>query len=49
VTTEKDVANLCEGAGALLDPLPLFWLEIALVVERDEEFLKEVERHLTGF
>jgi tetraacyldisaccharide 4'-kinase len=49
VTTEKDVANLCQGADALLIPLPLYWLEVTLVIDREGEFLKEVERHLTGF
>jgi tetraacyldisaccharide 4'-kinase len=46
VTTEKDVANLCEGAGALLGPLPLFWLEVTLVIDREREFLRAVEQHL---
>jgi tetraacyldisaccharide 4'-kinase len=45
VTTEKDVVNLCEGPDALLHPLPLFWLEVALVIDREQELLLEIERY----
>jgi tetraacyldisaccharide 4'-kinase len=46
VTTEKDVVNLCEGWRDLLKPLPLYWLEVKMQVERQEEFARELERHL---
>jgi tetraacyldisaccharide 4'-kinase len=45
VTTEKDLVNLCEGPDALLHPLPLFWLEVALVIDREQELLLEIERY----
>ena len=46
VTTYKDVVNLCEEADALLAPLPLYWLEVALVVEREEELLDAIEQRM---
>ena len=47
VTTEKDVVNLPDGADDLVAPLPLYWLDACLVVEREEEFLLEIERRLS--
>jgi 3-deoxy-D-manno-octulosonic-acid transferase len=46
VTTEKDVVNLCEGSHDLLAPLSLYYLATTLVIERQEEFLREIERRM---
>jgi len=46
VTTEKDTVNLCEGCDDLLAPLPLYWLAVTLEIEREEEFLREIEQRL---
>jgi tetraacyldisaccharide 4'-kinase len=42
VTTQKDAINLCETAGDLVAPLPLYWLEIGMRIEREEEFLRAI-------
>jgi tetraacyldisaccharide 4'-kinase len=46
VTTEKDVMNLCESSDDLLAPLPLYWLKVAMTIEREAEFVSEIERRL---
>jgi tetraacyldisaccharide 4'-kinase len=46
VTTEKDVMNLCESPDDLLAPLPLYWLKVGMTIEREAEFLGEIERRL---
>jgi tetraacyldisaccharide-1-P 4'-kinase len=46
VTTAKDAMNLCEGWEDLVAPLPLLWLETALAIDRETEFLGEIERRL---
>ncbi|MBZ5621138.1 MAG: tetraacyldisaccharide 4'-kinase [Acidobacteriia bacterium] len=46
VTTEKDAVNLCEGCDDLLAPLPLFWLKVSMAIERESEFVSELERRL---
>jgi len=46
VTTQKDAVNLCEAARELVAPLPLYWLEIGMKIDREEEFLRAVERIL---
>jgi tetraacyldisaccharide 4'-kinase len=46
VTTEKDVMNLCEGSGDLLAPLPLYWLKAGMTIERESEFVSEIEKRL---
>jgi len=54
VTTEKDAVNLCDSADDLLSPgppgsagdMPLFWLRIAMAIEREAEFLEEIERRI---
>ncbi len=46
VTTAKDAVNLPEDCGDLLGPVPLFWLEAGLAIDRQAEFLREVERRL---
>jgi len=42
VTTQKDAINLCETAGDMVAPLPLYWLEIGMRIEREEEFLRAI-------
>jgi tetraacyldisaccharide 4'-kinase len=46
VTSEKDAVNLCESLEDLLAPLPLFWLKIRLKIEREDEFVGELERRI---
>jgi hypothetical protein len=46
VTTEKDAVNLCDAADVLLAPLSLFWLRISIAMERESEFLDEIERRI---
>jgi tetraacyldisaccharide 4'-kinase len=46
VTTEKDVMNLCESCDDLLAPLPLYWLKVGMTIERQSEFVSEIERRL---
>jgi tetraacyldisaccharide 4'-kinase len=46
VTTEKDVVNLCEAANDVLAPLALYWLAATMVVDREDEFLAEIESRL---
>jgi 3-deoxy-D-manno-octulosonic-acid transferase len=46
VTTEKDIFNLCDGCEDLFAPLPLFWLKIRAELDREAEFLLEIERRL---
>lgn len=43
VTTEKDEINLCETAAELVSPLSLYWLQIGIRIEREQEFLQAVE------
>ena len=44
VTTEKDAVNLCDDSGRLLEPLPLYWLRIAMKIDNEEEFLDAVAK-----
>jgi tetraacyldisaccharide 4'-kinase len=46
VTTEKDAVNLCDDAGELLAPLPLYWLKIDMRIEGETELLSEIERRM---
>ena len=46
LTTEKDEINLCDGAGDLLAPLPLYWLKVGMEIERKEDFLAEIDRRI---
>jgi tetraacyldisaccharide 4'-kinase len=46
VTTEKDVMNLCESSDDLLAPLPLYWLKVGMTIEREAEFVAEIEQRL---
>jgi tetraacyldisaccharide 4'-kinase len=48
VTTEKDTINLCELCDDLLAPLPLYWLRIGMTIERENEFVEEIERLTFG-
>ena len=47
LTTQKDAVNLCDEADALLAPLPLYWLDVSLVVDREEELLETIESRLS--
>ncbi len=42
VTTGKDAINLPEDAASLLSPHHLYWLEIAIEIEREEELLRRI-------
>jgi tetraacyldisaccharide 4'-kinase len=46
VTTEKDTMNLSESADHLLEPLPLFWLKVAMRIDRPREFADEIESRI---
>jgi 3-deoxy-D-manno-octulosonic-acid transferase len=46
VTTEKDSVNLCDSCDELLAPLPLYWLRVAMTIDREREFLAELDRLL---
>ena len=46
VTTEKDVVNLCEAGDDLLAPLLLYWLKVTMAIERESEFVEEIERRI---
>ena len=48
VTTEKDMVNLCESPGELVAPLKLYWLQVKMRIEREEELLREMERRMAG-
>jgi 3-deoxy-D-manno-octulosonic-acid transferase len=48
VTTQKDDVNLCEDTPHLIAPLPLYWLEIGIRIEREQEFLQAIENRLVG-
>ncbi|MBV8904219.1 MAG: tetraacyldisaccharide 4'-kinase [Acidobacteriia bacterium] len=39
VTTAKDAMNLCEGSGEVIEPLPLYWLDVDLLIEEEGQFL----------
>lgn len=44
LTTEKDTMNLCDGAGELLAPLPLYWLRIRMEVDEEAELLGAIRQ-----
>jgi len=46
LTTEKDVVNLCDEADSVLAPLRLYFLRVKMVIEREEEFLREIESRI---
>ncbi len=46
VTSEKDAVNLCESCDDLFAPLPLFWLKVRLAIERENDFVSELERRI---
>jgi len=46
VTTEKDTINMCDDCDNLLAPFPLYWLKVRMTVEREPEFIQEIERRL---
>jgi 3-deoxy-D-manno-octulosonic-acid transferase len=45
-TTQKDAINLCETAADLAAPLPLYWLEIGIRIESEDEFLRAIEEQV---
>jgi tetraacyldisaccharide 4'-kinase len=47
-TTEKDAVNLCDGCDELAAPLEIYWLQVAMKIEREDEFLREIERRMGG-
>jgi len=46
LTTEKDSVNLPEEWREVITPLELYWLQVGMRIEREEEFLQEVERRI---
>ena len=42
VTTGKDAVNLPEGAPAILSPHRLYWLDIGIEIEREEDLLQRL-------
>ncbi|HWB99448.1 MAG TPA: tetraacyldisaccharide 4'-kinase, partial [Bryobacteraceae bacterium] len=44
LTTEKDSINLGESGAHMLAPLPIYWLQIGLEIDREDEFLRVVEQ-----
>ena len=46
LTTEKDMFNLCENCAPLLAPLPLYWLRIGVLMDRENEFLRAIAQRL---
>ena len=46
VTTEKDAVNLCEACDELVAPLPLYWLQVRMRIEGEEQLMAEVERRI---
>ena len=43
-TTEKDAVNLCDACDDLAAPLEIYWLQVAMKIEREDEFLREIEK-----
>jgi tetraacyldisaccharide 4'-kinase len=48
LTTEKDAANLCDDCTGLVAPLRLYWLKIRATLDREAQFLHEIEQRLTS-
>jgi tetraacyldisaccharide 4'-kinase len=46
LTTEKDAMNLCEESANLIAPLRLYWLKIEAALDREAQFLQEIEQRL---
>jgi tetraacyldisaccharide 4'-kinase len=46
VTTEKDAINLSPPDADLAAPVPIYWLQIAMRIEREDEFVSEVLNRL---
>jgi 3-deoxy-D-manno-octulosonic-acid transferase len=47
LTTEKDAVNLCDDCAHLIEPLRLYWLKIRAELDREAQFLHEIELRLT--
>ena len=48
LTTEKDATNLCDDCTQLIAPLRLYWLKIRAQIDREAQFLHEIEQRLTS-
>jgi 3-deoxy-D-manno-octulosonic-acid transferase len=46
LTTEKDAINLCDACHEVCAPLPIYWLEISMEMEREEELMREIEKRI---
>jgi len=46
LTTEKDSVNLCEGCDDLTAPLPVYWLKARMVIDGEDELLREIEKRI---
>jgi 3-deoxy-D-manno-octulosonic-acid transferase len=46
ITTAKDAVNLHEGWEEQVAPLPLYWLEVELLIEEERLFWDEIRKHL---
>ena len=44
VTTEKDAVNLSEFADELVAPLPIYWLQVSMAIEREDELWQIISR-----
>lgn len=42
LTTEKDAMNLLRGTAEILAPVKLFWLRIAIEIEREQDLLQRI-------
>ena len=48
LTTEKDAINLCDGWHHLVEPLPLYWLQVELQIDDEAGFVDAVAARLGG-
>jgi tetraacyldisaccharide 4'-kinase len=46
ITTEKDAVNLCDDCADIVAPLGIYWLQIRAILDREAQFLREVEQRL---
>jgi tetraacyldisaccharide 4'-kinase len=44
LTTGKDAVNLCPGCDDLIAPLALYWLDVAMTIEPEQEFVELLQR-----
>jgi hypothetical protein len=48
LTTAKDIQNLPPDAPSLSAPIPIWWLEIAVEVDRPRELVALVRKRIAG-